>query len=336
VYEVPSGRELDGLYGPDETHTVGFSPDGKRVVTGSRDGAARVIELEGKREIAVCLGHEAAINDAVFRPDGQRVVTASQDCTARIWNVADGCELVSLRGHKDDVRGAAFDAEGRLVVTASFDNAAIIWDATDGRQLEVLPHRHRVDSAGFGPDGSIVLTSCWDGSARLWDVLQCRELRKFSEGEVRKTAFSADGRRIVTSSRDHIIRVWDAASGRQIAEVGKHENAVGVAFSPDGKLILTWGGTGGDGAVFWDVSRTLALWGDPIEVLAASLTNGRGQRSAAEREDLLMQAAPDDLYTALLGRLTSQQRQSVALRADALLRPQHINRYKAPSRLPVG
>jgi tetratricopeptide (TPR) repeat protein len=63
---------------------VAFSPDGKRVLTGSDDGTARVWDAQTGAEIARLL-HEDEVNAVAFSPDGKWVLTGSRDDTARVW-----------------------------------------------------------------------------------------------------------------------------------------------------------------------------------------------------------------------------------------------------------
>ena len=77
--------------------SVAFSPDGKRVVTGSGDNTARVWDLSGPTPAATVLeGHRGPVNSVAFSPDGKRVVTGSGDNTARVWNTPPLEELIPL------------------------------------------------------------------------------------------------------------------------------------------------------------------------------------------------------------------------------------------------
>src|SRR5262249_30170985 len=69
--------------------------DGKRVVTASWDGTARIWDAESGREIAVLKGH--MLSSAAFSGDGKRVVTASWDGTTRIWDAESGTEIAVLK-----------------------------------------------------------------------------------------------------------------------------------------------------------------------------------------------------------------------------------------------
>ncbi|MGD9982507.1 MAG: WD40 repeat domain-containing protein, partial [Hyphomonadaceae bacterium] len=272
-------------------------------------------------------------------PDGSRIVTASQDWTARVWDAASGGEISVLRGHENDVRSAAFSPDGSRIVTGG-DGTARVWDAASGGELALLRgHGARVRSAVFSPDGSRIVTA-GGVTARVWDAASGGEIAVLHghENVVASAAFSADGSRIITASWDSTSRVWDAASGGEIAALRGHDDSVeSAAFSADGSRIVT---VSGATARVWDVSRLEGLVGPVAEILAAALTNGRGVRTEAERQDMLMSMIADeddDLCAALIRRLEAREPGAaarVAARAAILARPLHPNCYLAPSARP--
>ena len=67
-----------------------FSPDGKWVVTASRDRTARVWEATSGRQMVTLQGHTDEVYQAMFSTDGKWVVTASAEGTARVWEAATG------------------------------------------------------------------------------------------------------------------------------------------------------------------------------------------------------------------------------------------------------
>ena len=66
-----------------------WSPDGRRIATGSDDKTVRVYEVDGGRRPTIIRGHEREVSWVAWSPGGERVATASKDGTARLWR-ADG------------------------------------------------------------------------------------------------------------------------------------------------------------------------------------------------------------------------------------------------------
>jgi tetratricopeptide (TPR) repeat protein len=149
---------------------VAISPDGRRVVTASYPGTARVWDAATGQRLAPPLQHQGGVVHAAFSADGRRVVTASEDRTARIWDAATGQPLGPPMLHQGTVLHAAFSADGRRVVTASHDQTARVWDAATGQPLAPpLQHQHEVWHAAFSPDGRRVVT-VGPTTARVWDL----------------------------------------------------------------------------------------------------------------------------------------------------------------------
>jgi WD40 repeat protein len=88
LWEADSGRLLVAFQGhTDRVRSAVFSPDGRRVLTGSTDKTARLWEADSGKLLATFQGHTEEVSSAVFSPDGRRVLTGSRDSTARLWVV---------------------------------------------------------------------------------------------------------------------------------------------------------------------------------------------------------------------------------------------------------
>lgn len=68
--------------------SVGFSPDDKRVVSGSDDKTVRVWDVDSDEVVAGPFeGHVNSVTSVGFSLDGKRVVSGSGDKTVRVWDV---------------------------------------------------------------------------------------------------------------------------------------------------------------------------------------------------------------------------------------------------------
>lgn len=77
----------------DTINSVRFSPDGKKIVTGSSDRTIRLWDFASQKELSVFRGHTAAVTSVAFSPDGRQIISGSMDNTIRLWDVASGKEL---------------------------------------------------------------------------------------------------------------------------------------------------------------------------------------------------------------------------------------------------
>ncbi len=76
----------------------------------------------------------------------------------------------------------------------------------------------------------------------------------FHDGAVRDAVFSADGRFVATAGMDGVARVWDARTGQAASPPLKHGAPVKlIAFSPDGRHVVTVSAHGGAARV-WEVA----------------------------------------------------------------------------------
>ncbi len=255
---------------------IEFSPDGRRVVTASGDGIARIWDTASGQVLMELTGHDGLVYAARFSPDGGRVVTASGDGTARVWDAETGKEMMVLNGHGRDVYVAAFSPDGQRLVTASDDGTARIWDLGKGEGVGLEGHEKWLNDAAFSPDGARVVTAAADGTARIWDAATGAELfvLRGHLDSVNSARFSPDGGRVVTASDDDTARLWDATSGAEIGLLQGHGGYVLAArFSPDGERIVTASADGT--ARIWDGNTgasQVVLRGHQKEVLSAEFS----------------------------------------------------------------
>ncbi|KAJ3995205.1 WD40 repeat-like protein [Lentinula boryana] len=250
---------------------VAFSPDGKRIVSGSRDESIRIWNADTGEAIGDPLqGHSHGVSSVAFSPDGKRIVSGSWDSSIRIWN-ADTGEAIGdpLQGHSQRVNSVAFSPDGKRIVSGSGDRSIRIWDADTGEAIgdPLQGHSEEVNSVAFSPDGKRIVSGSQDMSIRIWHADTGEAigdpLQGHSQG-VNSVAFSPDGKRIVSGSGDRSIRIWDADTGEAIGDPlqGHSQGVNSVAFSPDGKRIVSGS---------WD--RSIRIWnaytgeaiGDPLQ-----------------------------------------------------------------------
>ena len=93
---------------------MAFSPDGKRIVSGSGDNTVRLWDADTGQPIGEPLtGHTGAVTSVAFSPDGKRIASGSGDNTVRLWDADTGQPIGEpLTGHTDAVTSVAFSPDG--------------------------------------------------------------------------------------------------------------------------------------------------------------------------------------------------------------------------------
>lgn len=228
-------------------HSAVFSPCGSEVLTGSKDGTAKVWSVSSGECLQTLVGHEGNVYSASFSPDGQKIVTAAEDGTAKMWGAVGGECLGTLDGHDGIVRSAVYSPDGREVLTSSDDGTWRIWSADRGRywycRHRCAAHPAGVLSAVLSPGGHEVLTCGGaDRAGRIWSAAsgECLRTLEGHEDGVLCAVFSPDGREALTGSKDFTARIWCAASGecRRCICPERLGLVLCAAFSPDAQEVL--------------------------------------------------------------------------------------------------
>ncbi len=164
----------------------------------------------------------------------------------------------------------------RAVGVAALVAVQLAGAASQVRLQVQLGHASPIHSVAFSPDGRWVLTGSQDNSARLWDIATGREIRRFQDpgdvyGEVYPAVFSPDGRFVATGDF-HRARLWDAESGQEVRRFEAGAQVFAIAFSADGKRLLT--GAGDGTARLWDADtgQELLRCSHPGQIFGAALS----------------------------------------------------------------
>jgi WD40 repeat protein len=107
---------------------VQFSPDGRQVFAGTKDGRIALGDLETGEERATWQAHKEAVLSLALSPDGKLLASGGQDRMVRLWDPTCGDELARWEAHADDVTALAFSPDGKDLVSGCNDGTVKFWD----------------------------------------------------------------------------------------------------------------------------------------------------------------------------------------------------------------
>jgi WD40 repeat protein len=265
---------------------VEFTPDGLRLITGSRDATARVWSMDGTL-LGQFTGHtgefgrpvnpgEAGaagqrrlglITDLCVLPGTRRVLSAGNDYSARLWDADSLRSLSDPLGHASSVTAVLPLVGGHVACTGAHSGKVKFWVLSNPRASVVLRgHQGLIFDMAFDPTGERIVTGSSDGTVRLWDVRTGRELNRVGghPGEVRAVAFSPDGNLVATGGRQGRISLWDVGPDAGVRELKREGDAViSLAFAPEGSRLAV--GYWQQPAEIWEVSEGRELLRVPVE-----------------------------------------------------------------------
>jgi serine/threonine protein kinase len=117
-----------------EVNSVSFSPDGKRIVSGSEDNTLKVWDAQTGKETLTLKGHSGPVFSVSFSPDGKRIVSGSHGNDfmdpgeIKVWDAQTGLETLTLEGHSEPVYSVSFSPDGKRIVSGSGDKTVKVWD----------------------------------------------------------------------------------------------------------------------------------------------------------------------------------------------------------------
>jgi WD40 repeat protein/serine/threonine protein kinase len=240
VWDAATGEKAIDLEGYNFALSVAaFSPDGKRLASGFLQYVLVRHASTGK----VLISHQDAGGgfNVAFSPDGTKLGAGTWGAPT-IRDTRTGERLPLKDGHLTTGPAIAFSADGRFLATGSNENTVKVHETATGKNLLTLAgHTAAVITVAFSPDGRKLASGGGDRKVKVWELPSGKELHSFSEHltSVRRLVFSPDSRRLASVGGWHAVRLWDLDTGKLLHKLGMGETAHGVAFTADGKRILS-------------------------------------------------------------------------------------------------
>lgn len=278
IWDTETGQKLNEFiyYGPPNLNTIITVNQGQWILTAG-SGMVRLWETETGKEISrMATETNASINTVMLSPDGKLVSAGSAYGMVWVWRITRQ-EKRRMSHNAASVASLTFSSDGQLLATGSLDGIVRVWHVESGTEISRITHGDKVFVVTFSPDGRYIASGSIDGIVKIFEPISGNEIASVSTGgSVSSIAFSPDSRLLVigdgifprdgwytpifgfeNTSRSGVAIIWDIPAGHELARLHHDGPVNSVAFSPDGRWIIT-GSTDGTARV-WDVKTGVEI-----------------------------------------------------------------------------
>jgi WD40 repeat protein len=273
VWDVKSRKQI-GEDWRDEgagMNAIALSPDGKRVVSGSGDGAVRLWDIDTGKVIAKWMGHTIGVTSLCWSRDSHRVVSGSYGGTVWVWDAETG-ETILGPLKLTNVWAAVYSPDETMIAAGGLGGIKI-WNANGGKlviNLERSEPAEPVFCLAWPGEGNTLISGSNNGKITIWNTTTWQQIAVLTGhvNAVRDIDISPNGRILASASWDNTARLWNLENGQPISSPLQHANSVQcLSFSADGKVLAT--GCWDNNAYAWDVSAIVREAG--LEELLSNL-----------------------------------------------------------------
>jgi WD40 repeat protein/transcriptional regulator with XRE-family HTH domain len=276
---------------------IAFSPDGRLLVSGGRDGTLRLWNVQDGQSIHVLEGHKHDVYGLAISADSQLLVSAGKDQTVRLWHLQSGRNLKTLRGHTGGIHSLSLSSDDQILASSGQNEMIQLWRLQpDGNLSSFHPYKifssptrqiSAFSTVSFSPDNQTLAINRHDESIALWNI-QTGHLDRWSahNAAVWTVLFSPGGQILASSSYDCTVRLWDVQTHHCLQVLRGHQSVVrAIAFDPGGQGLAS---SSSDHTIrLWDVQTgaCLRILQEHTGAVFALAFDKSGQRLASGSHD---------------------------------------------------
>jgi WD40 repeat protein len=295
-YSAPGQNSIALLGHDNAVLRASFSPDGRSILSASKDGTARLWDPYGEPAPKTLKKYTSDVTAVAVDPSGSHIAVGREDGGVEV--LSPGGQVLSnpATGRR---RTVSVGWAGETLMAATSAGRVRVWDDYGQGPVRELLHGSGINEAAISRDGKHLATAGQDGMVRLWSLPSGTSRTLKHDTVVSAVAFDETGRFLASAGgkQAFVWRTSDAEPVNTFDPGSEAGDVLGVAFGDGDRLLAT---SGRDGvARIWSVRsrkllNTLVRHGTAIAALSFS-PDGRWLATAAARKVGVWQVGPSDL-----------------------------------------
>jgi WD40 repeat protein/serine/threonine protein kinase len=237
--------------------SLAWSPDGTHLASAGLDGAVKIWDVAGSREVFALPADHGSVWSVAWSPDGSQLAVGSDDGSIRVVaELKETPKVQVFKAHQGRARGLAWSPQGDRLASVGLDGLVKVWDPV--RSVEVAKmqgHQGGVFTVAWSPDGKRVVSAGNDHFVIAWDATTGQKISTMRGHNdwVDAVVWSPDGSRLASAGLDNSIRIWDPSTGEETFVLrGTSGMFHDVSWSPDGAQLAA---ASSDGQIWiWDAT----------------------------------------------------------------------------------
>jgi WD40 repeat protein len=250
LIEPATGKEVRKLAGHDKAIlAASFSADGKTLATTSEDFTCRIWNVEDGKQKGQLETKKLRAPLLALSPTGKWVAWWDEDAKIRVHDISTGKEEASIKAG-----GSLFILDWRhcdMRFTPDNKLLALYWSRTlyqwhpdsGVKTREFEPLSGKTHCGRLAPNGKIAAVWDWDYSPSLHLLdLEAGKERVVGVGHFKSVSTilaQPHGKLIASTGNDGTIRLWDPTTSKEIRQRRPESTWNPIAFTPDGKCLIS-------------------------------------------------------------------------------------------------
>ncbi len=165
----------------DSITSISISPDGKYIVSGSKDKKIQLWETSTGKGIKTFRGkwYNPPVTSVSFSPDGMYIVSGDESGTVALWDVNTGKEIKTFKG-RGFIKSVRFSHDGMYIAALNSDGTIKLWDVNTGKEIKTFGENNDfITSISFSPDGMYIVSGGIDGTIEIWEINTGKKAKTF-------------------------------------------------------------------------------------------------------------------------------------------------------------